>query len=201
MRFANIMPRAKPPNKKRRAPARRKPKAAAPFSWAASAGPLLQFGLLIAAVVLVLDQATKYLVLYGLDLAARRAIYVTPFFDLVLAMNKGISYGLFPQEGEIGRWTLFAIKIAASVLFFFWLTRVPSKLAAAALGLLIGGAIGNAIDRAVQGAVVDFVSLHAGSFRWYVFNLADAAIVAGVVGLLYDAFTSNALKSPPKRGI
>jgi signal peptidase II len=82
-----------------------------------------------------------------------------------------------------------------------WLRRTHSKLAAAALGLLIGGAIGNAIDRAVQGAVVDFVSLHAGSFRWYVFNLADAAIVAGVAGLLYDAFTPNALKSPPKQGI
>jgi signal peptidase II len=69
-----------------------------------------------------------------------------------------------------------------------------------ALGLLIGGALGNALDRAIQGAVVDFVALHAFGFRWYVFNLADAAIVAGVVGLLYDALMPNALKSPPKGG-
>lgn len=199
-RFANIMPRAKQPSKKR-APARRQRKVTAASAFPSAPGPFFQFGLLLALAVLVLDQATKYLVLYGLDLAAHRAIYVAPFVDFVLAMNKGISYGLFPQDGEIGRWVLFAIKIGASVLFFFWLQRARSKLAAAALGLLIGGALGNAIDRAVQGAVVDFVSLHVGSYRWYVFNLADAAIVAGVAGLLYDALTPNALKSPPKHGI
>jgi signal peptidase II len=199
-RFANIMPRAKQLNKKRRAPARARQKSAPALTSPAPLSAFFQFGLLLAAAVLVLDQATKYLVLYGLDLAGRRQIYIAPFVDFVLAMNKGISYGLFPQDGEVGRWVLFAIKIAASVLFFFWLRRAQSKLVAAALGLLIGGAIGNAIDRAVQGAVVDFVSLHAGGFRWYVFNLADAAIVAGVAGLLYDALTPNALKSPPKRG-
>lgn len=168
---------------------------------AAAIAPLFQFGLMIAVAVLVLDQATKYAVLYGMDLATRRAIYVTPFMDFVLAMNTGISYGLFPQDGELGRWVLFAVKVGAAIWFFFWLRRAHSKLAALSLGLLIGGAIGNAIDRAVQGAVVDFVSLHAAGFRWYVFNLADAAIVAGVAGLLYDALTANALKSPPKRGI
>jgi signal peptidase II len=194
------MPRAKQPNKKRRAPARKK-NAQTLSVRAAPLSPFFQYGLTIAGAILVLDQLTKHLVLYGLELAKRGSIYVAPFVDFVLAMNKGISYGLFPQDGEVGRWILFAIKIAASILFFFWLRRAGSKLVAAALGLLIGGAIGNAIDRAVQGAVVDFVSLHAGGFRWYVFNLADAAIVAGVAGLLYDALTSNALKSPPKRGI
>ena len=195
------MPRAKQPSKKR-APARRRQQTAiAASAFPAVLSPFFHFGLMLALAVLVLDQATKYLVLYGLDLAARRAIYIAPFVDFVLAMNKGISYGLFPQDGEIGRWILFAIKIGASVLFLFWLQRARSKLAAAAFGLLIGGALGNAIDRAVQGAVVDFVSLHVGSYRWYVFNLADAAIVAGVAGLLYDALTPNALKSPPKHGI
>lgn len=158
-------------------------------------------GVLIAAAVFVLDQITKYAVLYGLDLAARGKIYVAPFADFVLAMNRGISYGLFPQDGELGRWVLFSIKIAASVLFLVWLRRAASPLVAAALGLLIGGALGNALDRAIQGAVIDFVALHAFGFRWYVFNLADAAIVAGVIGLLYDALRPNALKSPPKGGI
>jgi signal peptidase II len=205
------MPREKQPNKKKRAKKRvkRKPvrsRAAARMkhkSWAsrvAESGPYFGFGLAIAAIVFALDQLTKYAVLYGLDLAARGKIYVAPFADFVLAMNRGISYGLFPQDGELGRWVLFAIKIAASVLFFFWLRRAGSKLVAAALGLLIGGALGNALDRAIQGAVVDFVSLHAFGFRWYVFNLADAAIVAGVFGLLYDALRPNALKSPPKGG-
>lgn len=157
----------------------------------------MRIGLIVAAVTIALDQATKYFVLYGLDLATRGRIYVAPFFDLVLAMNRGISYGLFPQDGEFGRWLLFAIKIAASVFFLFWLRRATSPVVAIALGFLIGGAVGNAIDRAVQGAVVDFVSLHAAGYRWYIFNVADAAIVAGVVGLLYDALWPRALKSPP----
>lgn len=201
MRFANIMPRAKQPNKKRAA-VRRQPKAAkAGRALPVPVSLVFQFGLAVALVTLVLDQATKYLVLYGLDLATRRVIYVAPFVDFVLALNKGISYGLFPQDGEVGRWVLFAIKIVASVFFLYWLQRMHSKVGALGLGLLIGGALGNAIDRAVQGAVVDFVSLHAGKFHWYIFNLADAAIVAGVGALLYDALTPNALKSPPKRGI
>ena len=88
-------------------------------------------------------------------------------------------------------------KCAASVFFLFWLRRASSPVVAIALGFLIGGAVGNAIDRAIQGAVVDFVSLHAAGYRWYIFNVADAAIVAGVVGLLYDALRPRALKSPP----
>jgi signal peptidase II len=212
------MPRAKQPSKKKRAVKSAKKAAARPrafarkpatqiaaqeftlVAWLAGSGPYFGAGLLIAATVFVLDQITKYAVLYGLDLATRGKIYVAPFADFVLAMNRGISYGLFPQDGELGRWVLFAIKIAASILFFFWLRRAASPLVAAALGLLIGGALGNAVDRAIQGAVVDFVALHALGFRWYVFNLADAAIVAGVVGLLYDALRPNALKSPPKGG-
>lgn len=188
-RFANIMPRAKQPDNIR-----------ASEGVEESATPLPRFfrlGLAVAAITLVLDQASKYFVLYELDLIERGRIYVAPFFDLVLAMNRGISYGLFPQDGEVGRWVLFAIKIAASILFLFWLRRAGSAWIAVALGFLIGGALGNAIDRAVQGAVVDFVSLHAGGFRWYIFNLADAAIVAGVIGLLYDLVWPKALKSPP----
>ena len=211
-RFANIMPRAKQPGKKSRAKKRVKkvsrPRVARArerrlpeaYAWLEHNGPYFGFGIAIAAVVLVLDQITKYAVLYGLDLATRGKIYVAPFADFLLAMNRGISYGLFPQDWELGRWVLFSIKIAASVLFFFWLRRAASPVVAAALGLLIGGALGNALDRAIQGAVVDFVALHAFGFRWYVFNLADAAIVAGVVGLLYDALRPNALKSPPKGG-
>lgn len=212
MRFANIMPRAKPPVKSPRARKRAKKKAPRPRATArakavanaipesaafAPLSPFFRLGLAVAAIVFVLDQASKYFVLYDLNLIERGRIYVAPFFDLVLAMNRGISYGLFPQDGEVGRWVLFAIKIAASVLFLFWLRRAASVLVALALGLLIGGALGNAVDRAVQGAVVDFVSLHAGGFRWYIFNLADAAIVAGVAGLLYDLAWPKALKSPP----
>lgn len=208
-RSASTMPRVKQPNKKRvskktakkktpqrRAPARAKAVRAMPA--APVLGMYFGMGLLIAGVIFALDQITKYAVLYGLDLVARGKIYVAPFADFVLAMNRGISYGLFPQDGELGRWLLFSIKIGASVLFFFWLRRAVTPVVAASLGLLIGGALGNALDRAVYGAVVDFVALHAFGYRWYVFNLADAAIVAGVIGLIYDALRPNALKSPPE---
>jgi signal peptidase II len=154
-----------------------------------------RFGLAIAATTLVADQATKFWVLYGLKLAPGVGLAVAPFLDLVLTYNRGISYGLIPQDSEFGRGLLVLIGFAAALLFGFWLARTGSRLVAAALGLLIGGAVGNAIDRALYGAVVDFISLHAMGWRWYVFNLADSAIVAGVVGLLYDALF-RATKTP-----
>lgn len=160
-------------------------------------GPHFRLGSVIAAATFVADQVLKLLILHGLELRIGDRIEVTSFFDLVLTYNRGISYGLFPQDGELGRWLLIVLSVAAAALFTFWLARTPSRLVAAALGLLIGGAVGNALDRMVYGAVVDFVSLHAYGWRWYVFNLADAAIVAGVVGLLYDAITGSATKSPP----
>jgi signal peptidase II len=154
----------------------------------------MTFGLLVAALTLLADQGTKYLVLGSAQLEVGERITVTPFFDLVLAMNKGISYGLFQQDGLLGRWLLVMVNLIAIGLFTFWLARVDNRLMAAAIGLLIGGALGNAIDRALYGAVVDFVLLHWGDWRWYVFNIADAAIVAGVIGLLYDALLARATK-------
>jgi signal peptidase II len=159
-----------------------------------SAGSPLALGLLVAAVTFVADQGTKLFVLYGLKLGAGEIVTVTPFFDLVLAMNRGISYGLLPQDSEFGRWILVMVNLAAAGFFCLWLRRSRSTLLAITLGFLIGGALGNAVDRAAYGAVVDFISLHALGWRWYVFNLADAAIVAGVFGLLYDAFASRVIK-------
>ena len=156
--------------------------------------PFARVGLAIAAITLIADQATKYFVLKGIGLQLGEEITVAPFFDLAIVMNKGISYGWLQQEGDLGRWLLIIVNFAATGLFAVWLFRVSSSLSAAALGLLIGGAIGNAIDRSLYGAVIDFISLHALGWRWYVFNLADTAIVAGVLGLLYDAIISRATK-------
>lgn len=163
----------------------------------ARAGAYVRLGLTAALAVFVADQLLKVFVLHGLDLLSRERIVVAPFFDLVLTYNRGISYGLFQQDGELGRWFLTAVKVVAAVLFTVWMARAQSRLVAISLGFLIGGALGNALDRVVYGAVVDFVSLHAFGWRWYVFNLADAAIVAGVVGLLYDAVKGSVTKSPP----
>ena len=164
-------------------------------------GPASRFGLLVAAIVCALDQASKLWLLFGYDLARKGTVAILPFIDFVLVWNRGISYGLFQQESELGRWVLFGLKLGAVVLLWIWLARASSRLTALALGLIIGGALGNAIDRLLHGAVVDFVLFHirtgSFSFNWYVFNLADAAIVAGVVGLLYESLIGErAVKAP-----
>jgi signal peptidase II len=155
-------------------------------------GPYTTLGLATALMVGVLDQASKLWLLYGFDLADRGRVALAPVIDLVLVRNFGISYGWFQWLGGSARWALVALTAAAAVFLLAWLARAGSRLSGLALGLIIGGAIGNAIDRVAQGgAVIDFIRLHAvigGVDRdWYVFNVADAAIVAGVAGLLYES--------------
>jgi signal peptidase II len=150
-------------------------------------GPLSPLGLGIAAVVLLVDQAHKAWMLYVYDIGAKGVVRLTPFFDLVLVWNQGVSYGLLTQRSELGRWALILFAFAAAIGLAIWLARTTSLLAAAGIGVIIGGAIGNAIDRVLYGAVADFFSFHAFGYEWYVFNIADTAIVAGVVGLLYES--------------
>jgi signal peptidase II len=145
----------------------------------------LRFGLAIAGVTFLADQALKLWLLFIYELGARGRVEVLPFFDLVLVWNRGISYGLFQQEGLAGRLLLLGLSLAACVLIFFWLRQPAARLQSFALGLVLGGAAGNAVDRAAYGAVADFVLLHARGFEWYVFNIADAAIVVGVLLILY----------------
>jgi signal peptidase II len=164
-------------------------------------GHLTGFGLAVAVATAAIDQAVKFWVLYGLDLGARGTVRLGPFIDLVLAWNTGISFSLFPQVGPFGQWALLGVKAVAVVLLWVWLAHATSRLTALALGLIIGGAIGNGIDRAAYGAVADFVLFHittaTWTFRWYVFNLADVGIVAGVIGLLYDSLVGkDAAKAP-----
>ena len=154
-------------------------------------GSPIRFGLLVAAVTAVLDQAVKLWVVYVFDLGRRGLVKIMPGVDLVLTWNTGISYGLFPQDSDAGRWVLIGIKVVAVVLLTVWLSRTTSRLTAHARGRIIGGAVGNGIDRLTFGAVADFVLFYVATetarHDWYVFNLADAAIVAGVIGLLYES--------------
>lgn len=164
-------------------------------------GPVTRLGLITAIAAAVLDQLSKLWLLFVFDLGQRAPVRLGPFFDLVLVWNKGISYGLFQQDGPLGQWALLAVKAVAVALLWIWLARSHARLTALALGLIIGGAVGNAIDRFTYGAVADFVLFHiktaTWSFNWYVFNLADVAIVAGVVGLLYESLlTEGAAKAP-----
>lgn len=142
-------------------------------------------GVLLAVLVLAADQASKFWVLRGLRLDLG-PVEVAPFLTFTLVWNRGISYGLLQQEG-LGRWLLVAFTVAASALLAVWLVRTRRTLVALAVGGILGGAVGNLVDRLLYGAVVDFVHLHYGGFSWYVFNIADAAIVAGVALLLLDS--------------
>jgi signal peptidase II len=161
----------------------------------------LRPGVIAALAVLALDQATKLWLLFVFDIGHRGAVKLTPFFDLVLAWNIGISFGWFQNDSHLAQIALMAVKAVAVVALAIWMARSRTLLATLALGLIIGGAIGNAIDRFAYGAVVDFALFHlqigGKPFNWYVFNLADVAIVAGVAALLYDSFVGvPAAKAP-----
>ena len=167
-------------------------------------GPLTLLGLTIALLAGVVDQVSKLWLLYGFDLESRVPVAIAPFVDLVVTWNSGISYGLFQQRELLGAWALLAFKAAVVIALWAWLARASSRLTAVALGLIIGGAVGNAIDRLHWPGVMDFVLFHvetgSWNFRWYVFNLADVAIVAGVAALLYDSFRVGAPQKRPDQG-
>jgi signal peptidase II len=144
--------------------------------------------LLIAAVILLLDQASKLFLLFVYNLPVREPLVMAPFLEFITVWNSGISYGLFQQHDEVGRWILVGVTCAATTGLTVWMLRTSHRFLAFSLALIVGGAVGNLIDRISYGAVFDFVHLHFGTFSWYVFNVADAAIVAGVIGLLYETF-------------
>jgi signal peptidase II len=148
-------------------------------------------GVLVALAALIADQANKLWLIDVFHIAEHQPMRLTPFFDVVYALNPGISYSLLSAHSELGRWALVAGTLAATLLIGVWLWRAASGLVAFSLGLIVGGALGNASDRLFYGAVADFYHFHAGNFSWYIFNLADCAIVAGVALLLYDSLISK----------
>jgi signal peptidase II len=166
-------------------------------------GPLTLVGVIVALATCAADQASKLWLLQVYDLAAKGSVKVMPYVDFVLTWNTGISYGLGQHwfQGPFGQWALLALKVIAVALLWIWLARAHSRPTALALGLIIGGAIGNAIDRLLYGAVADFVLLHLETaswrFNWYVFNLADVAIVAGVAVLLYESLRGDRAPKAP----
>jgi len=155
-------------------------------------GPYSRLGLTVAVVTFVLDQAHKVWMLDVYAIAGRGRVAVAPFLDLVYVKNIGISYSLFDQDSYGGQVLLAAFGVLAACALWVWLSRgATNRLMAVSLGLIVGGALGNALDRVRLGGVADFFSLHAFGFYWYVFNIADVAIVAGVIGLLYDSFLGS----------
>lgn len=152
---------------------------------------MLRRGLIIAAFTLALDQLSKWWIVHVFDLPARGFVELLPFANLTMVWNRGISFGLLPADGDLGRWFLVAVTAGIAVTVVFWLRKAQDLLTGAGLGLILGGAIGNIIDRVVYGAVADFIQLHAFGYSFYVFNVADAAITIGVALLLWDAILSG----------
>jgi len=148
------------------------------------------WGIVAAAIALILDQGTKLLLLYGIGFATMgpgENIAVLPFFNLVMVWNPGVSYGLFPASSPMGSVILALFSIVAVVGLGCWLWVSSRLTLCVGLGLVIGGALGNLIDRLVHGKVADFFHFYGLGYDWYVFNVADAAITFGVIALLYDA--------------
>lgn len=147
---------------------------------------MLRLGLLVAVPVILLDQLVKWWVLADL-MEPPRVIVVTGFFNLVLVWNRGVSFGMFNAESVWGPTILAGLALVICACLVIWLRRVESRFLAVAIGLVLGGAIGNVIDRARFGAVVDFLDFHAFGQHWPAFNVADSAITVGVALLLYDS--------------
>jgi signal peptidase II len=148
-------------------------------------------GLTVAAAGLVIDQAHKAWMLGPFAMEEKGRVAIAPFLDLVMVWNRGVSYGLLTQESDWGRWLLVGAGLLGALLFAGWLWTTDRLIAAVSLGLVIGGALSNVIDRIAYGAVADFFLFRFGGFEWYVFNLADVWIVAGVVGLLWSWVTER----------
>jgi signal peptidase II len=146
-------------------------------------------GLLAMGATLALDQANKLWLIFIFGIEARQPVRLAPFFDVIYAKNPGISYSLLPAQNGTERLGLLILTLAATAFLGFWLWRARTKTAGLGLGLVVGGALGNAYDRLSYGFVADFYYFYIGSFSWYVFNLADVAIVAGVALLIYDSWS------------
>ena len=154
-------------------------------------GRLSALGLIFAGASLAIDQAFKWWMLHVVDIATHQPIALLPVFDVVLAWNRGISYGWLSQGGFASQRLLIALALIISIGLWIWLAKTVRPVTAAAIGLIMGGALANAFDRAAYGAVADFFSFHLGNFEWYIFNLADVAIVAGVALLVYESLSEG----------
>ena len=146
----------------------------------------MALGLGLAAAVVVVDQISKWWIVEHV-MQPPRSITVTPFFNLVMGWNRGVSFGMLNSDQAISAWMLSAFALAIVVVLLVWMARDDRAICTAALGLVIGGALGNVVDRVRFGAVADFLDFHAFGYHWPAFNAADTAISLGALVLLADA--------------
>jgi len=155
---------------------------------------LRRAGLLIAVLVLALDQASKWVILTKV-MRPPQVVEITPFFNLVMGWNRGVSFGLFHSDSPVHVIVLSGIAMVIVIALLVWLWRAVSRWTAVALGLIIGGALGNVIDRLRFGAVADFLDVHAFGYHWPAFNVADSAIVVGAGMLILESLFSGREKA------
>ena len=143
-------------------------------------------GLIVASAVIILDQATKWWVVTIL-MNPPRVVDVWPFFSVVMVWNRGVTFGFLDDTPFWGQWAFVGLALAIVAVLLLWLRRAETKWRAAAIGLIIGGALGNVIDRVNYGAVADFLDFHVTGYHWPAFNIADSAITLGVAIMFFDA--------------
>ena len=159
----------------------------------------LRLGLVVAILVIVFDQATTWWIM-AMVMQPPRIIPVTPFFNLVMGWNRGISFGLFDGDSAINVWILPLVALAIVAALVVWLRRVQGVWLASAIGLVIGGALGNVVDRLRFGAVADFLDFHVAGYHWPAFNVADSGITVGVTMLVLDSLFLGGEKPKNKGG-
>ncbi|MDB5372127.1 MAG: signal peptidase [Belnapia sp.] len=161
---------------------------------------MMRLGLILAVVLLVADQASKYWVLEVLDLPILRNLPLVSAgplgLDLTMVWNRGVTFGLLSGDGPLNHIILAVVAAAIAGFLLRWMAKAETRPIAAALGAVVGGAVGNVIDRLRFSAVVDFIDVHGWGWHWYIFNVADAGIVCGVGVLLADALFRRA---PPAK--
>ena len=160
----------------------------------------MQRSLLIATVVLLLDQLSKWAILEAV-MPPPGGIAVASFFNIVLTYNTGVSFGLFQGEAAWQPYFLIAVNLAVAVALLLWLRKQDGRLLGWAVGLVVGGAVGNAVDRFHQPGVVDFLDFHVAGWHWPAFNLADSAIVCGVLLIVADGLFQPGRKGNKGAGI
>ena len=147
-------------------------------------------GLGLSVLVMALDQLSKWIIVaYVMNPPIKKEL--TSFFNLVLTHNRGVSFGMFSTGTDTGKWVLIGVALIITGFLIRWLFQSNSLFNVIALGLIIGGAMGNVIDRFLVGAVVDFLDFHAFGHHWPAFNVADAAITVGAISLVFESFLSK----------
>ena len=158
-----------------------------------------EIGLIAAGVALIADQGSKLFMLYKAgfaQMAPGDSVPVLPFFNMMMVWNPGISYGLFPASGRLGTYILVSVTFAVVLFLVWWMWHSTSRALIMGFGLIIGGALGNLIDRLIYGKVADFFHFYGFGYDWYIFNIADLAITLGAMAIIYDVLKPETPQEP-----